>query len=321
MIPGKRRPPACVVPGAVPCMVPCAVPSAVPCAVLSVVLLLAAACSSAPRDIIVVGSKNFTESILLGELLAQHIEARTPLAVERRFGLGGTFICHEALLAGDLDIYPEYTGTALTAILKQPVLSEPGRVFREVAAAYETQFAIQWMKPFGFNNTFAIVVRSEDAERDHLKTISDFARFAPERTIGFNFEFAERQDGYPGFAGAYGLRFSREPVTIDLGLVYRALRQGVIDVGVGNSTDGLISALQLTILEDDRHYFPPYDAAAIVRRDTLAQHPGLREALDELGGLFSEEEMQSVNYQIDGEHMAIPEVARRLRAAKGLNIP
>ena len=275
-----------------------------------------AACSGGAD--IVIGSKNFSENVVLGELVAQHIEARTDLTVDRRLSLGGTFICHQAMLSGDLDIYPEYTGTALTAILRKPVMQDPEAVFEEVAAAYEQDFGIRWLKPFGFNNTYAMVVRAEDAERDGLRTISDFARLAPQRTIGFSFEFAERQDGYQGFIKTYGLRFAQEPKTVDLGLIYRALRDGAIDLGVGNSTDGLISALNLRVLEDDRRYFPPYDAAPLVRAATLEKHPELADVINELGGLFTDEEMQEVNYQVDGEHQPVAEVARKMRAAKGL---
>ena len=267
---------------------------------------------------IVIGSKNFSESVLLGELLAQHIEARTDLKVERRLSLGGTFICHQAMLSGDLDIYPEYTGTALAAILRKPVMQDPDAVFEEVAKTYWEEFGIQWMKPFGFNNTYAMVVRGEDAERDGLRTISDFARVAPERIIGFSFEFAEREDGYQGFIKAYGLKFKQEPKTVDLGLIYRALRDGAIDLAVGNSTDGLIPALNLRVLEDDRLYFPPYDAAPLVRSAILDKYPQLVEVINEFDGLFTEEEMQKLNYQVDGEHRPVAEVARSMRASKGL---
>ena len=222
------------------------------------------------------------------------------------------------MLSGDLDIYPEYTGTALTAILRKPVMQDPEAVFAEVASAYEQDFQIRWLDPFGFNNTFAMVVRAEDAERDGLHTISDFARQAPQRTLGFSFEFAERQDGYQGFVKTYGLKFQQEPKTVDLGLIYRALRDGEIDLGVGNSTDGLISALNLQVLEDDRRYFQPYDAAPLVRSATLEKHPELAEIISELGDLFTDEEMQRVNHEIDGERQPVAEVARKIRAAKGL---
>ena len=280
------------------------------------VLLVSTGCSDAAE--IVVGSKNFSENVVLGELVAQHIEARTDLTVERRLSLGGTFICHQAMLSGDLDIYPEYTGTALTAILRKPVMQDPKTVFEEVAIAYRQNFEIGWLKPFGFNNTYAMVVRAEDAERDGLRSISDFARLAPQRTIGFSFEFAERQDGYQGFIKTYDLEFEQEPKTVDLGLIYRALRDGEIDLAVGNSTDGLIAALNLQVLEDDRRYFPPYDAAPLVRTATLQKHPELTGVINELGGLFTDEEMQKINYAVDGENEPVAEVARKIRAQKGL---
>ena len=221
-------------------------------------------------------------------------------------------------MSGDLDIYPEYTGTALTAILEKPVMHDRDAVFEEVESTYRSEFDLQWMKPFGFNNTYAMVVRAEDAERDGLRTISDFARVIADRTIGFSFEFAEREDGYQGFVKTYGLTFNGEPKTVDLALIYRALRDGQIDLGVGNSTDGMIQSLNLVILEDDRSYFPPYDAAAVVRQAALDRFPELQAVVDELGGLFSEAEMQQANVDIDGNHIPIAKVAADLLATKGL---
>lgn len=278
---------------------------------------LLTACGGNRPDIII-GSKNFSESVLLGEMLAQHIESRTDLVVGRRLSLGGTFICHQAMLSGALDIYPEYTGTALAAILEKPVMQDHDAVFQEVASTYRSKFGLQWMEPLGFNNTYAMVVRAEDAERDGLRTISDFARVSADRTIGFSFEFAERQDGYQGFIKTYEMKFNREPKTVDLALIYRALRDGEIDLGVGNSTDGMIQSLNLIILEDDRRYFPPYDVAAVVRQTTLDRFPNLEEAVNELGGLFSEPDMQKANLDIDGNHLPVAQVAAELLAAKGL---
>ena len=276
--------------------------------------LLGLVSCSKSDPVIVVGSKNFTESVLLGELLAQQIEHRTDLRVERRLNLGGTFLCHQALRSGKIDLYPEYTGTALTAILKRPVEQDPNKVFETVSLAYRQEFAAQWLQPFGFNNTFAIVVRPEEA----LQTISDLAAVSKDRTIGFNFEFLERQDGYPGLVARYGLSFAGEPKTMDLGLLYRALRGGQIDVAVGNSTDGLIAAWNLRVLEDDLRYFPPYDAAPVVRIETLERHPKLRDALAQLGDLLSENEMQGLNHEIDGRNRAVAQVVQELRAEKGL---
>ena len=280
--------------------------------------LLGLVSCSKSDPVIVVGSKNFTESVLLGELLAQQIEHGTALRVERRLNLGGTFLCHQALRSGKIDLYPEYTGTALTAILKRPVEQDPDKVLETVSLAYREEFAAQWLQPFGFNNTFAVVVRPEDAGPQPLRTISDLAAVSKDRTIGFNFEFLERQDGYPGLVARYGLSFAREPKTMDLGLLYHALRGGQIDVAVGNSTDGLIAAWNLRILEDDLRYFPPYDAAPVVRVETLQRHPELGDVLADLGGLLSEKEMQRLNHEIDGRHRAVAQVVQELRAEKGL---
>jgi glycine betaine/choline ABC-type transport system substrate-binding protein len=267
---------------------------------------------------IVVGSKNFTESVVLAELIAQQIEARTALRVERRLNLGGTFLCHQALVAGQIDVYPEYSGTALTAILEEPVRRDPAEVLRIVSEAYEQDFDAEWLAPLGFNNTYAIVVRSEDAEQRGIQTLSDLAAVSDQFVIGFMFEFAERQDGYRGLIETYGMSFKNEPRTMDLGLIYRALRDGQIDVGVGSATDGLISALKMRVLEDDKRYFPPYDAAPVARTAALDQHLEVREALAALGGIFSEQEMREVNYAVDGEQRPVADVVRELRERKGL---
>ena len=285
--------------------------------VLILSLTLLASCAK-DESVITVGSKNFTENILLAELVAQHIEARTDLTVVRRLNLGGSFLCHEAMRAGEIDIYPEYTGTALTAILKLPVDQDADSVLGTVSQAYREKFQVEWMPPFGFNNTFSIVLRGEEAVQRDLSTITGLAAVSPGLTIGFGFEFMERQDGYQGMVSAYGLTFAREPKTMDLGLVYRALRDGQIDVAVGNSTDGLIAALKLRILQDDKKFFPPYDAAAIVRTDTLTKNPELRHVLSQLGGLLTEEEMQILNHQVDGEHQPVAKVVEELRTKKGL---
>ena len=280
-------------------------------------LTLLASCAKDER-VITVGSKNFTENILLAELVAQHIEASTDLKVARMLNLGGSFLCHEALRSGAIDIYPEYTGTALTAILKLPVDQNAASVLHTVSEAYREQFQVEWMTPFGFNNTFAIVVRGEEAGQSALSTITELAAVSSGLRIGFGFEFLDRQDGYRGMVSAYGLSFAQEPKTMDMGLVYRALQDGQIDVAVGNSTDGLIAALRLRILKDDKRFFPPYDAAAIVRADTLTKNPKLRDVLGELGGLLSEEEMQVLNHQVDGEHQPVAKVVEELRRKKGL---
>jgi osmoprotectant transport system substrate-binding protein len=294
-------------------------PWTTPLAVLFVcAVLLESGCHKKSAETIVVGSKNFTEQIVLAELFAQQIEARTALRVERRVNLGGTLICHDALVAGKIDLYPEYTGTALTAILNDPLQKDPSEVFRTVQAEYHSRFNVEVMAPLGFNDTFAIVVRGDDAEKLHLRTISDAAAYAPKWRAGFGYEFMERPDGYRGWVAAYGLRFAAEPRILDLGLLYRALADKRVDIVAGNSTDGVIAALHMIELEDDRHYFPPYEAVPLVRRATLEKHPEVGEAIGALAGKISEGEMRRMNYAVDGEHRDPAEVVREFRKEKGL---
>ncbi len=276
-------------------------------------------CSGRPRNTIVVGSKNFPEQALLGEILAQQIEARTHLRVERRFYLAGSYICQQALLAGRIDAYVEYTGTALTAILHDAIESDPKTVFARVRREYQQRFHLDVMPSLGFNNTFAIVIRGEDARRLNLKTISDAARYTPQWRPGFGYEFMERPDGYAGLARVYGLRFASAPRILDLGLLYRALLDKQVDLIAGNSTDGLLSARDLTVLQDDKHYFPPYKATPIVREDTLARFPALRDAIGALAGKISDDEMRKMNYEVVGEQRDISEVAREFLHEKNLD--
>jgi glycine betaine/choline ABC-type transport system substrate-binding protein len=273
-------------------------------------LLALALASCAKRDRVVVGAKNFTESDLLAEIVAQQIERRTALPVERRLHLGGSFVCHRAITAGDIDIYVEYTGTAFTAILKQPPIASPDSVYRFVSAAYARDFNLRWTAPLGFNNTFAILVRRADAEGYGLKSIADLARVAPRWKAGFGYEFLERADGFAGLARVYGLTFSQPPTAMDLGLTYRALADRRVDVIAGNSTDGQIAALDLVALSDDRGYFPPYQAAPVVRAATLEKYPGVAAALAELGGKIPDAEMRRLNALADVEHKDIAEIAR-----------
>ncbi len=271
---------------------------------------LLAGCSARPRDTLVIGSKNFPEQALLGEILAQHLEARTHLHVERRFYLAGTYICQQALLAGRIDAYVEYTGTALTAILHEAPTSDPAAVFARVQSEYQRRFGLKVMPSLGFNNTFAIVIRGEDARRLNLKTLSEAASYAPQWRAGFGYEFMERPDGYPGLARTYGLRFAGTPQILDLGLLYRALLEKQVDLVAGNSTDGLIAARDLVILEDDKHYFPPYEAVPIVREDTLARYPEAEAAIASLAGKISDAEMQKMNYEVAGQGRDASVVAR-----------
>ena len=280
--------------------------------------LLLPSCAPSRSDRIVIGSKNFTESLMLGELLAQQIEAHTSLKVERRFYLAGTYICQQAMLAGRIDMYPEYTGTAITAILKQKVVGDKTEAYRKVKSEYETRFGLTLGPPFGFNDTFALEIRGEDARRLKLNTLSQASAFAPEWHAGFGYEFMERPDGYAGLAATYGLHFASPPRIMDLGLLAPALKNHQIDIAAGNATDGLIPALDLFVLEDDHHYFPPYEAVAVIRQQTLRQHPELAAIIDELGGKISDREMQKLNYALDGEHRDAREVAREFLRSKGL---
>jgi osmoprotectant transport system substrate-binding protein len=281
-------------------------------------LVLLPSCSPSHADRIVVGSKNFTESFLLGEIVAQQIEAHTNLKVERRFYLAGTYICQQAILAGRIDIYPEYTGTALTAILKQNAGGDKQDVYRRVKSEYERRFGLTLGPAFGFNDTFAMEIRGEDARRLNLKTLSQAAAVAPQWRAGFGYEFMERPDGYRGLAATYGLRFAEQPRIMDLGLLARALKDHQIDLAAGNATDGLIQALDLFVLEDDRHYFPPYEAVPVMREQTIQQHPEVAQALAELGGKISDEEMQRLNYAVDGQHRDAKDVVHEFLRGKNL---
>jgi osmoprotectant transport system substrate-binding protein len=292
------------------------------CAVISLSGFLAAivaGCSTRRTDTIVVGSKNFPEQALLGEILAQHLEARTHLKVGRRFYLAGSYICQQALLAGRIDTYVEYTGTALTAILHDPIESDPDSVFAKVRAEYKKRFGFEVMPSLGFNNTFAIVIRGEDARRLNLKTLSDAAHYTPQWRAGFGYEFMERPDGYPDMARVYGLQFAASPRILDLGLLYRALLEKQVDLVAGNSTDGLLAARDLVILEDDKHYFPPYEAVPIVRENLFTQHPEVRAAIAELTGKISDVEMQKMNYAVEGENQDASDVAREFLRSKGMD--
>lgn len=270
--------------------------------VLVLALLLPVTGCAAHSDRIVIGSKNFTEQVILGELFAQIIEVRGPLPVERRFYLAGTFICHQAILAGRIDIYPEYTGTALTAVLKKPPSANKEEVYRQVKQSYEKQFNLTLGPPLGFDDTFAIVIRGDDARSLHLQTLSQAAAYTPHWRAGFGYEFMERPDGYKGLSASYGLRFAEPPRVMDLGLLTRALVQRQVDLIAGNNTDGLIPALDLFVLQDDHHYFPPYEAVAVMREEMLKAHPEVESALSLLAGQISDDDMRRMNYAVDRQH-------------------
>lgn len=277
--------------------------SARPVALVTVAAVVLAAgalaASVMPREErVVVGSKNFTEQVLLGELVAQAIERYAGLPVDRRLNLGGTFICDSALQAGDIDVYVEYSGTALTAVFKQPVQRDPAAVLADIRTRYADSGRTT-LAPLGFNNTFAILVRRADAEALGLRRVSDLAGQAPRWRAGFGFEFLEREDGYPGLANTYGLRFAETPRAMDVSLIYRALAGGQVDVIAGDATAGLIAALDLTALEDDRGYFPPYDAVPVVHAATLRRHPRVADALARLAGRVDEQVMRRMNSEVD----------------------
>jgi osmoprotectant transport system substrate-binding protein len=281
-----------------------------------VLVALLTACGPTRESRIVVGSKNFTEQLILGEMIAQQIETKTHLPVERRFFLAGTYICHQAILGGRIDIYPEYTGTALTAVLKEKPDTDRDKVYAQVKTEYEKQFNLTLGPTLGFNDTFAIEIRGDDARRLGLKTISQAAAHTPKWRAGFGYEFMERPDGYKGLAATYGLHFADNPRIMDLGLLTRALKDKQVDLIAGNTTDGLIPALDLFVLEDDKHYFPPYEAVPIIRQEMLARHPEVKQALDELAGKISDNDMRQLNYAVDGQHRDVKEVVREFLQSK-----
>jgi glycine betaine/choline ABC-type transport system substrate-binding protein len=276
--------------------------------------LLLIGCSHEPR--IRVGSKNFSEQLVLGEIVAQHLENRLHARVSRRLDLGGTLLAHQALVAGDIDVYPEYTGTALTAVLKEKPLKDPSQVLAKVREGYR-QWNLEWLDPLGFENTFAMAVRTEDARARHVATLTEAARSGAWH-LGAGYEFAHREDGLPGLTSIYGLKLKGSVKTMDLGLLYPALIKGQIDMGAGNSTDGLLSVLPITVLKDDQHYFPPYECALVVRDASSQKFPGLRAALSELSGRISSDTMRRLNYELDGKHRPAREIARDFLRSSGL---
>jgi len=285
--------------------------------VLSIACVLSS-CHKAPERKITIGSKFFTEQVLLAELLAQHIEARTGIPVERKTNLGGTLLVHKALLAGELDLYVEYTGTALTAVLNETPSGDSSAVYARVKSLYDERFLLEVTEPLGFENTFAMVIRGDDAQRFHLRTMSDLVPIAPKWRVGVGYEFLERPDGFRGWSERYGLHFADKPRVMDLGLIYRALVDHQVDIVAGNSTDGLIDSLGLVALQDDKHYFPPYDAVPITRQATLARFPQLRGALAELASKISPSDIRRLNYAVEGQLQDPAEVVRQFRVSHGL---
>ncbi len=285
---------------------------------VSFALIIGIYSCSASSDTITIGSKDFTEQDILGELLAQHIEANTKLKVNRRLHLGGTFICHEAIKSGQIDAYVEYTGTAFTTILKQKAITDPQKVYQQLKQGYAQQFQLEVMPPLGFQNTFAMIIRGDEARAKNVQTISQAAKYTPQWQAGFGYEFSEREDGLPGLSKTYNLKFTKPPKIIDLGLLYQALQQKQVDIVAGNSTDGAIPRLDLVVLTDDKQYFPPYEATPIVRQSVLKQHPELQNAIAQLGGLIDEKQMQRLNYLVEGEKQNVKQVVSDFLLAKKL---
>jgi len=273
-------------------------------------IALALGCGCSRSRPIVVGSKNFTEQLVLGEILAQQLERRLGQKVERKLNLGGTLVAHQALVNGAIDLYPEYTGTALTAVLKLPLSPDRARVLDQVRGEYGKRWRLEWMAPFGFDNSFAMVIRGDEARRSSLHTLSEAARQKKGWVMGVGYEFLQRPDGFNGLVRAYRLDIKGEVKTMDLGLLYRALDERQVDMIAASATDGMLSVLDVTVLQDDKHYFPPYEASAVVRMDSLASRPGMREALEALGGKLTNRAMQKLNYEVDGKHRPLAEVAQ-----------
>lgn len=255
-----------------------------------------------------IGAKNFTEQTILGEIVAQHIENRLHQPVERKLGLGGTMLAQQALLTKEIDLYPEYTGTAFTNIMKHPPIADPARVLDRLRQDYG-KLGLQWLDPLGFDNSFAMVVRGEDARLRHLVTLSNAGQDSKGFTLGAGYEFLTRPDGFDLLTRSYGIKWIGVPKSMDLGLLYQGLKQKQVDMVAGSATDGVLSALDAKVLQDDKHVFPPYQACIVVRSDSLAATPNLWAVLSELSGKISTEAMRRMNYQVDGKHQPASEVA------------
>lgn len=274
-------------------------------ALFGLIVLLAACSSSKPA--IVIGSKNFTEQVILGEIAAAQIERRLHVDVDRKLNLGGTLLAHEALKSGAIDLYPEYTGTALTEILRRPIEKDAASVLGQVRQGYRASH-VTWLAPLGFNNTFAMVMLAKTANQNGVRTLSDAA--AKPWRLGVGYEFTQRPDGLTGLVQTYGLKIQDQPVVMDLGLLYAALKTDRIDLAAANATDGMLGHSEFVMLEDDRRYFPPYECAIAVRDDALQRFPGLEAALAELSGRITGPAMRRMNEQVDIDHKPAAEVAR-----------
>jgi osmoprotectant transport system substrate-binding protein len=287
-------------------------------ACVTAVLLSLGNAGCAKQHLLTVGSKNFTEQVILGEIVAQHLENRMQQKVQRRLNLGGTLLVHQSVINGEIDVYPEYSGTALAAVLKINMINDPKAIAERVRDVYHSNLKLEWLDPLGFNNTFVMVVREDTAAQLKLKTLSDAEKANIEWHLGVGYEFEQRPDGMSTLNTTYHFREMKAPVTMDLGLLYRALEQQQVNMIAANSTDGLLSVSKVKILQDDRHAFPPYDAALVARTETVAQYPKFKPALDELAGKFSDETMRKLNYEVDGKHAPVADVAAAFLRQTGL---
>ena len=285
---------------------------------ITLTLLTLTACAPPRSSHIVIGAKDFTEQVILGELLAQEIEASGGGPVERRFWLAGSYLCQQALLSNRIDAYVEYTGTALTAILKQPVDRNPASVDATITRLYAQRYHVHVFPSLGFEDTFAMVIRGADARRLQLRTITDIAPLAPHWRLGVGYEFAERPDGLPGLSAAYHLQFSGDPRTMELGLLYRSLSAHQVDIVAGNSTDGAIRAFDFVALTDNLHYFPPYEAVPLVREDSLRRWPQIAVALNRLAGKITAGDMRAMNLAVDAQHRDPADVVHDFRTHHNL---
>ncbi|HEY4361375.1 MAG TPA: glycine betaine ABC transporter substrate-binding protein [Bryobacteraceae bacterium] len=285
---------------------------------IAALLTLCSCARHASQPAIRVGSKNFTEQVVLGEIIAQHLEHRLHRNVERDLNLGGTLLAHQALLSRQIDLYPEYTGTALAAVLKDPLDTDPPAVFARVHAEYLQKFQIEWLDPLGIDDSFAMVVNGPEARAHHVETLTDASKASAPWTLGVGYEFEQRADGLAALEKAYGLRWQGKPKTMDLGLLYKALEQGQVTMIAANATDGMLSKMDLQVLGDDRHVFPPYQVCIAARQDSLRETLGLREALLELSGKFTNQKMQNLNFQVDAQHRPVAQVAGDFLRQAGL---
>jgi len=287
---------------------------------LAVLLLLfiTASCSSSKKDQIVIGSKNFTEQVILGEILSILLEEKTDLKIVKKLNLGGTFVCFTALKNGDIDIYAEYTGTGLVAILKKELIPDKETTYQTVKDEFKSKYNLQWLKPLGFNNTYTLTMREKQAKKLSIKKISDLKKYEGMLQAGFNHEFMERDDGYKGLSKKYNLRFKKEAKELDSGLMYKAVKEKEVDVICGFATDGRIAAFNLVMLKDDKNFFPPYYAAPLVSMEISKKYPVIESALNKLGGLITDEEMRRMNYEVDQKGLKEETVARNFLVTKGL---